>query len=75
MDTTNRTTFITSLLNRRGDIQANINRIASGMYRVTITDLDCGEILATSILFPVYGDALAYATDCVTGDDDTELPF
>lgn len=66
---------VASFVNRRGDIEATVTRTARGTYAVRVVDVDCGETLPAARHFKAYGDARAYALQCVTTDTDSDLPF
>ncbi len=69
-----RSVFITSLLNGRGDAVATITRNPAGLYVVTITDTEDGELLDIAQEFHDYRAAFQYATNCMMDNDD-ENPF
>jgi hypothetical protein len=64
---------VTTFTNRRGDVQAWVDRNQRGLYVVTVKDTDSGETLAVARMYGEYGKAIQYAQQCV--EDDEELPL
>lgn len=68
---------IVSYRNRRGDVQATVTLLDSGMYAVRVVDLDTETTLPAARHFKAVASAVEYAQRCVTDNpsETDDLPF
>lgn len=69
------TKHIASYVNRRGDIEASVTLTNAGTYAVRVHDVEVEETLPAMLVFTTEDAARAYALQCVTAEDDIDLPF
>lgn len=68
---------IAEYTNRRGDIQATVTLLDSGMYAVRVFDLDTETMLPAARHYKSEASAIEYAQLCVTENpsETDDLPF